>query len=72
LIHIKPRRTRHRQSCTLFGNPTVRTLSATGVAVLDRSVQETIVWLKRVEEEFEFDNGQQASTARHARASHFA
>jgi uncharacterized protein (DUF2267 family) len=38
-------------------------MTATGVTVLDHTVQETNVWLKRVEEEFEFDNRQQAYSA---------
>ncbi|MGE5156657.1 MAG: DUF2267 domain-containing protein [Gemmatimonas sp.] len=38
-------------------------MSATGVAVLDHTVQETNVWLKRVEEELELDTRQQAYNA---------
>jgi uncharacterized protein (DUF2267 family) len=40
-----------------------RIMSATGVAALDHTVQETNVWLKGVEEELQFDNRQQAYNA---------
>ena len=38
-------------------------MSATGVTTLDHTVQETIVWLKAVEEELQLDNRQQAYNA---------
>jgi len=38
-------------------------MSATGVTTLHRTVQETIVWLKAVEEELQLDNRQQAYNA---------
>jgi uncharacterized protein (DUF2267 family) len=38
-------------------------MSATGVTTLHRTVQETIVWLKAVEEELQLDNRQQAYKA---------
>jgi uncharacterized protein (DUF2267 family) len=36
---------------------------ATGVTVLDRTVQDTNVWLKRIEDELRLDNRQQAYNA---------
>src|SRR3974390_3059312 len=38
-------------------------MSATGVTTLDYTVQETIVWLKAVEEQLRLDNRQQAYSA---------
>ena len=38
-------------------------MSATGVTSLDHTVQETIVWLKAVEEQLRLDNRQQAYSA---------
>jgi len=38
-------------------------MSATGVTTLDHTVQETIVWLKAVEEELQLDSRQQAYNA---------
>jgi len=38
-------------------------MSATGVTTLDHTVQETIVWLKAVEEELQLDSRQQAYDA---------
>jgi len=38
-------------------------MSATGVTTLDHTVQETIGWLKAVEEELQLDNRQQAYNA---------
>ena len=38
-------------------------MTATGVTVLDRTVQDTNVWLKAIEEELQFDNRQQAYNA---------
>ncbi len=38
-------------------------MSATGVPVLDHTLQETNVWLKRAEEELRLDNRQQAYNA---------
>lgn len=38
-------------------------MTETGVTVLDRTVQDTNVWLKGIEEELRFDNRQQAYNA---------
>ena len=38
-------------------------MSATGVTVLDHTIQQTNIWLKRVAEELQFDNRQQAYNA---------
>jgi uncharacterized protein (DUF2267 family) len=40
-----------------------RIMSAIGVTTLDHTVQETNVWLKRIEEELRLDNRQQAYNA---------
>jgi uncharacterized protein (DUF2267 family) len=40
-----------------------RIMSATGVTSLDHTVQETVIWLKPVEEELQLNNRQQAYNA---------
>jgi uncharacterized protein (DUF2267 family) len=38
-------------------------LNVIGVSALDHTVQETNIWLKRIQDEFQLENGQQAHSA---------